>query len=123
MGQQFIVRSQGLKHHLALRTLVYDGVNIQRKREGGLAVFEIVDQDAILELVVKRRTADDCDDIAAMDGQMRMTRVYDKSRKDERAAVKEGQLEKNWNKRPAETLHEDKGKNITNENINVCNYN
>eukprot|EP00956_Cyclotella_meneghiniana_P024977 scaffold51137_cov24-Cyclotella_meneghiniana.AAC.1 len=56
MGRQFLVRSHNLQHHLTLRTLVYDNVELQRSRdENGLAVFEIGEDDVVLELIVRRR--------------------------------------------------------------------
>ena len=55
MGQQFIVRSQGLKHHIKeLKTVAYDGVKITRCWENNIAVFELSDPDAIIELVVRK---------------------------------------------------------------------
>jgi hypothetical protein len=60
MGCQFIVRSQGLKHHLTLKTISYGGIEITRLLEDGVAVFEISDPDAVLELVVKRKNGDVC---------------------------------------------------------------
>ena len=49
MGQQFIVRSKDLIHHLKLRTVVYDGIPISRKRESdGTAVFEVNEDDVVL---------------------------------------------------------------------------
>eukprot|EP00956_Cyclotella_meneghiniana_P037604 scaffold141365_cov38-Cyclotella_meneghiniana.AAC.1 len=56
MGRQFLVRSHNLQHHLTLRTLIYDNIDLQRSRdENGLAVFEIGEDDVVLELIVRRR--------------------------------------------------------------------
>lgn len=60
MGHQFIVRSQGLKQNLNLKTVVYDGVNITRfDEDDGTAVYEINDQDLVLELIIRPKYADD----------------------------------------------------------------
>ena len=73
MGQQFIVRSKDLLHHLKLRTVVYDGVPISRKRASdGTAVFEVTSDDVVLELIVKRASKENDNG----DVNMKMTRVY-----------------------------------------------
>jgi hypothetical protein len=54
MAPQFLVRSQGLNHQLKLNTVVYDGVEIVRLKEGLIPVFEFADE-VELQLVVRRK--------------------------------------------------------------------
>jgi hypothetical protein len=55
MGTQFIVRSQHNKHALALKTVIYDGIQMIRSRdENDVAVFEFTDPDVLVELVVRK---------------------------------------------------------------------
>jgi hypothetical protein len=58
MATQFIVRSEGNKHALSLKTVVYDGLDIRRLQENGIPIFELPsDEDMIIELVVKRKNS------------------------------------------------------------------
>jgi hypothetical protein len=61
MGYQFLVRSHGLENHLKVKSVVYDEVKVMRVKENGMPVFEIIDPDAIIELVIRRKasTGDD----------------------------------------------------------------
>lgn len=54
MAPQFLVRSQGLNHQLKLNTVVYDGVEIVRLKEGLIPVFEFADE-VELQLVIRRK--------------------------------------------------------------------
>jgi hypothetical protein len=58
MGHQIILRSQGLNHDLALKTTVYGKVEITRSEENGVAILEISDPNAVLELVVREKNGD-----------------------------------------------------------------
>ena len=55
MSTQFLVRSQNNEHTLTLRTLLYDGLELHRIQDDGMAVFEIADADVLIELVVRRK--------------------------------------------------------------------
>jgi hypothetical protein len=61
MGYQFLVRSHGLENHLKVKSVVYDEVKVMRVKENGMPVFEIIDPDPIIELVIRRKasTGDD----------------------------------------------------------------
>eukprot|EP00956_Cyclotella_meneghiniana_P028906 scaffold68541_cov36-Cyclotella_meneghiniana.AAC.1 len=136
MGRQFLVRSHNLQHHLTLRTLVYDNIDLQRSRdENGLAVFEIGEDDVVLELIVRKRSRpvatknknkhgdngknsdEDKNDVVDIDGK-----EYDPELAITAAAVaavKEDRQSKanNSNKRPVESIDlcavdEDENKNI-----------
>ena len=74
MGHQFLVRSQGHKHHLRLKTVVHDGVDITRLHKDGMAVFEITDPDVVLELIVRCKSANDHTD--GVPKYMKVTKVY-----------------------------------------------
>jgi hypothetical protein len=56
MTTQFIVRSEGEKQLLAFSTMCYDGINLTTVTEGGITIFEISDPDAVIELVVRRKS-------------------------------------------------------------------
>ena len=124
MGRQFLVRSHNLQHHLTLRTLVYDNIDLQRSRdENGLAVFEIGEDDVVLELIVRKRSRP----VAATKNNDQNKSKSDKSGEDKNdvvdidgkeydpelavtaaavAAVKEDRQSKanNSNKRPVESI-------------------
>jgi hypothetical protein len=58
MATQFIVRSEGNKQALSLKTVVYDGLDIRRLQEDGIPIFELPsDEEMIIELVVKRKNS------------------------------------------------------------------
>jgi hypothetical protein len=58
MATQFIVRSEGHKQALSLKTVIYDGLQIGRLQENGIQIFELPsDADIIIELVVKRKSS------------------------------------------------------------------
>eukprot|EP00956_Cyclotella_meneghiniana_P011586 scaffold16276_cov49-Cyclotella_meneghiniana.AAC.6 len=118
MGHQFLVRSQNLKHHLTLRTYVYDNVDIQRTRENGLAVFEIVDEDVVLELIVKRRPTNTDHFKDVIDRRQMRTKKMRHSKSDDAAVKKkDGPLKKR--KRPAECINEDDSETTANMNTIV----
>jgi hypothetical protein len=58
MATQFIVRSEGHKQALSLKTVIYDGLQIGRLQENGIHIFELPsDADITIELVVKRKSS------------------------------------------------------------------
>jgi hypothetical protein len=59
MSSQFIVRSQGQNHPLNLKLLLHDGISISKLCEGGITVLEVSDVDAVIELVVRRKSPAD----------------------------------------------------------------
>ena len=54
MSTQFLVRSDSNGHPLKLRTVLYDGLELRRTFENGVAVFEVSDSDVVIELVIRR---------------------------------------------------------------------
>jgi hypothetical protein len=94
MATQFVVRSQGHRRPLQLKTLLYDGVEIVRVRENGIAIFDIVDpdDDVILELVIKRKhsssAAVDIDGVDAAETQPAVATPKASSDKKKRARKK-----------------------------------
>eukprot|EP00804_Cyclotella_cryptica_P019454 CCRYP_006630-RC/>CCRYP_006630-RC protein AED:0.24 eAED:0.24 QI:0/0.33/0.25/1/0.33/0.25/4/610/455 len=59
MSTQFIIRSKGQNHPLNLKLLLHDGIDISKQFQGGVTVLEVSDVDAVIELVVRRRTPAD----------------------------------------------------------------
>jgi hypothetical protein len=56
VGSQFTVCSQNSKHPLLLQAVLHDGIEISRRQADGIAVFELLDPDVTVELVVRRKT-------------------------------------------------------------------